>query len=333
MSIVSSDTSAPACPLCGRNKSSHVFSVMDWTFKATSKRFEVRRCTGCTAGYVEPRPGHQELAGYYPPRFYWSHEGTGEPLGWDEVIARRRSQLEAKAAVLASMKAGRLLDIGAQKGEFVWFMRDRGWEVEGVELENSIPNPKEMPIRYGDFLKMTYPPESFNAITAWAVLEHVDDPAMVVRRAAELLKPGGRFVALVTNFNSIQGRLMLADDYPRHLTLFTRRAVRDLAGRTGFRVNAIWTDQKIFGGTLNGGFVYLLKRFGGYSRDEALEEWKQSEDPYRFWTQWRGRPSSLVLNMSRIDRAVTRLPERMLDALGHGFIMTFVLEKMEEARA
>ena len=126
-----------------------------------------------------------------------------------------------------------------------------------------------------------------------------------VEKAARLLKPGGRFIALVTNLDSVQGRLLRADDYPRHLTLFTKRAVRDLSARVGLQVNEIWTDQKIFGGAMNGGLVYLLKRMGGYSSDAAFGEWKQADDPLRFWCQWHGSPSSIVLNVSRFDRAIT----------------------------
>jgi SAM-dependent methyltransferase len=237
--------------------------------------------------------------------------------------------LAAKSRVLADMAPGRLLDIGAQKGEFLWYMRERGWQVEGVELDNAVPNPQGLPIHYGDFLEMNFEAATFDAVTAWAVLEHVQDPRRFVEKAAALLKPGGRLVALVTNLNSIQGRWFRADDYPRHLTLFTRRSVRDLARRYGLTVTRIWTDQSVFGGALNGGLVFLVKRLGGYSADEAFQEWRQIDDPLQFWAKWRGKPSALVLNASRLDRAITWFPERMLDALGYGFIMTFILQKPE----
>ena len=243
------------------------------------------------------------------------------------MIAHRARQLAAKACVLDDMVPGRLLDVGAQKGEFLWYMRQRGWQVQGVELDNAVPNPQNLPIRYGDFLEMDFEPATFDAVTAWAVLEHVESPRRFVEMAAVLLRPGGRLVALVTNFNSIQGRWFRADDYPRHLTLFTSRSVRELAHRSGLRVTRIWTDQAVFGGALNGGLVYLVKRLGGYSADEAFQEWKQVDDPLRFWSKWRGRPSSLILNASRLDRGLTLLPERLLDAVGCGFIMTFILQK------
>lgn len=127
-------------------------------------------------------------------------------LSWEEVIARRRPQIAAKARWLEDMRPGRLLDVGAQKGEFLWYMRQRGWDVEGVELDNNVPNPVDMPIRYGDFLEMPFVPNSFDAVTLWAVLEHVYHPARIIERAAAILRPCGRLVASVTNLHSIQAR-------------------------------------------------------------------------------------------------------------------------------
>jgi len=111
--------------------------------------------------------------------------------------------------------------------------------------------------------------------------------------AASLLKPGGRFVVLVTNLRSIQARRFCQDDYPRHLTIFTAAALERLYARYGLRIIRGSTRQDIFGGALNGGLVYACKRLTGYARDEAMREWKQPHDPHLFWARWRGRPSRL----------------------------------------
>lgn len=264
---------------------------------------------------------------YYPPEYYWSWEGADGPLTWDQILDRRQRQLRAKSAWLNDLSPGRLLDVGAQKGEFLWFMRERGWRVEGVEVDSAVPNPARMPIRYGDFLTMDLEAGAYDAITFWAVLEHVYRPAAFVEKAARLLKPGGRMVVLVTNLQSIQARWFYQDDYPRHLTIFTKSALGRLCRQHGLRIIRSSTDQKIFGGAINGGLVYAGKRLGGYSRDDALAEWKQPRDPYLFWTQWRGRPSEIVRWVSRMDRALTKPLEAALDRLGFGFTLTIAAEK------
>jgi len=315
------------CPLCGSRAARVLYEVKDWAFACSDAGFLLRRCQDCGCGYLSPRPREEDMSCYYPQEFYWSWEGGQRPLTWEEVLKRRWHQLRAKAEWVADLPPGHLLDIGAQKGEFLWFMQQRGWQVEGVELDQAVPNPGRMPIRYGDFLRMDFVPNAYDAITLWAVLEHVYRPAAFVEMAASLLKPGGRLVVLVTNLRSIQARWFCQDDYPRHLTIFTAAALERLYAKHGLRIIRGSTRQDIFGGALNGGLVYACKRLTGYARDEAMREWKQPHDPHLFWAQWRGRPSRLIRWASRADRLLTKPLELLLDRLGYGFILTVAAEK------
>lgn len=315
------------CPVCGEKRPHPLFWTKDYVFGCTDDLFCLNRCGSCGCGYLSPRPARSSIGIYYPREFYWSWEGETSALGWAEIIEKRRTQLEEKAKWLDGLPPGRLLDIGAQKGEFLWFMHQLGWQVDGVELDESVPNPGNMPIRYGDFLEMDFEEDQYDVITYWAVLEHVYEPRQFFEKAARLLKPGGRLVAVVTNLNSIQSRFYQADDYPRHLTIFTKSSVQRLCSSQGLKVTRVHTGQEIFGGSLNGGFLYLAKRLLGYTSHEALAEWKQFKDPNRFWCQWRGQDSFWIKNISRLDRLLTYPLEKLLDRLGYGLILSFSAEK------
>lgn len=316
------------CPLCRSSDSRHLFWTRDYVFQVSTQRFGVKRCNACGAGFASPRPPEQDMGHYYPPAFYWAWEGSEDALDWTSVMKSREVQLQAKATWLQGLAPGNLLDIGAQKGEFLWFMAQRGWKVQGVEMDSKVPNPAGLPIRYGDFLNMDFPEQSFDVVTLWAVLEHVYDPLSFVEKAARLLRPGGSLIVLVTNMNSIQARYYQADDYPRHLTLFTRASIRRMCQATGLELQQVSTDQRIFGGSLSGGLVYAIKRLLGYRQDEALFEWKQLKDPQLFWTKWRGRPSTTIKMISRLDRLITLPIEKLLDGFGYGFILTFKAQKL-----
>jgi len=72
----------------------------------------------------------------------------------------------------------------------------------------------------------------------WAVLEHVYEPRAYARRIASVLDAGGRFLGVVTNFNSIHARWLRADDFPRHLTMFTKSSLGALLREAGLQPGA-----------------------------------------------------------------------------------------------
>lgn len=322
-----SQTVEVPCPVCGGSDSRYLFSTKDYVFACTNDTFGVRKCFSCGCGYLSPRPSKSSIPIYYPKEFYWSWEGEAEALSWDAILDKRMNQLQEKAKWLNDLQPGRLLDIGAQKGEFLWYMAQKGWTVEGVELDSTVPNPSGMTIRYGDFLTMDIEEGVYDVVTFWAVLEHVYEPALFLEKASKLLRPGGRLVGLVTNINSIQSRIYTADDYPRHLTIFSKKSLQLLAKKNGLTLCATHTGQEIFGGSLAGGLLYVIKRLFGYSSTDAMSEWKQIKDPELFWCKWRGRSSVVVKTISRIDRLITRPFEPILDRLGFGFILTFTATK------
>jgi len=309
------------CPLCRSHRTSHRFRTTEYARPEAHDTFGVRRCDDCGCGFLSPRPHPDEIARYYDQDFYWAHEG-GKPLSPKQLLRVRGPQLESKARFLKDLTPGRLLDVGAQKGEFVHWMRLRGWDALGQEFQALPGNPFNVPMRYGDITALDWGKEQFDVITAWAVLEHVVEPNAFMQSLATLLKPGGRLVVLVTNFDSIQARLFKQDDFPRHLTLFTRKSAEALLKRHGFRVLRTSTDQSVFGGRLNGGLVYLLKRCFGYGEHEAMHEWRYSPDPLAFCAKWHGRAAPWLLWVSRLDRLLTWVPERVLDATGFGFVLT-----------
>lgn len=313
------------CPICGSSAKRCVLDVADYAHPGFTERFGVARCTECGCGYLSPRPTVASLKRYYDADFYWSYEG-GQTTP-DAVFSARLPQIAAKRRLIDDLRPGRLLDIGAMKGEFVHATRQAGWDAEGTDFSTNAENLFGVPMKYGDFLDLPYDEASFDCVTMWAVLEHVYAPRDYVAKVARLLKPGGRFVTLVTNFNSIQGRYYRADDYPRHLTMFTKSSYRRLMTSCGLEPGRMRTDQEIFGGSLYGALVVAAKRLGGYPAEEIYYEWRNSSDPLGFCCKWRGNDSTVMTWVSRADRMLSLPAEWLLDRLGFGFMLTCVAHK------
>jgi len=218
-----------ACNLCGSMRHTALYQMPDRQ-GYQAEIFTVVECNECGLGFVNPRPRFEEMWKCYPKEYY--EEGFAQ----NRAYHLRRYAREARYLRPIETRPGpkSLLDVGCANGDFPRFMKARGWHVEGVEVSTS-----SQPIT--DF--MVYPqqlPEipvnrpAYDAVTAWAVLEHVHDPMAYFRKAAEVTKAGGLFVFQVPNFDSLASRRLFLEDVPRHLYFFSERTVRRYLETTGF---------------------------------------------------------------------------------------------------
>jgi len=193
--------------------------------------FTVVECNQCGLGFVNPRPSFAEIAKYYPREYY-----QDEPTASFERYLKRRFNAEARFLREIEHRPGpkKLLDVGCFNGQFPRFMRARGWDVEGVEVSRASERITDFPIYTQEFHEIPGDEPAYDAVTAWAVLEHVHDPMAYFRKASRVLKKDGLFVFLVTNFHSLASRHLFGEDIPRHLYFFTRETVRQYVAQNGF---------------------------------------------------------------------------------------------------
>lgn len=219
-----------ACNLCGLSEFAPLYAMPDRLFPS-DESFTVVECKRCGLGFVNPRPTIAEMYKYYPATYFKKPKGNR-----NERYLNRRFAAEAKylAEVESAGSPKKLLDVGCATGDFPRFMVKRGWQVEGVEVSVAAQQVKDFPVYNQPFQDIPVHAPTYDAVTAWAVLEHVHDPMAYFRKAACVLKPGGLFGFLVTNFQSTASRHLFCEDVPRHLYFFTRQTVARYLNETGF---------------------------------------------------------------------------------------------------
>lgn len=198
--------------------------------------------------FASPLPAEFSSGQYY--------EGTGasfylspDKLGSDHSPVRYDRELGLFHRLCG---AGRVLDVGCGTGGFLHQLGRRfpgAYEAVGTDIAGPALDHAEglgITVYRGGFPQSTLADRSFDAVTFWAVLEHLPAPDDFLREAARLLKPGGLCFALVPNFASLATRI-LGTTYryvlPQHLNYFTAATLARLAtGISGLTlVDTRWT--------------------------------------------------------------------------------------------
>lgn len=232
-----------ACPLCD---GTHLKRVMTGTdFYASGEQFDLCMCEDCGFTFTQGVPVEAEIGRYYETPDYISHSDTRKGAMNAIYHQVRRYMLGRKARLVmkeAHRKGGRLLDIGTGTGYFANAMQLRGWTVEAIEK-----NPQARAFAHEHFglevkpesaLNEEFVPGTFDTITLWHVMEHLEHLNETWERLHELLNEKGVLVVAVPNCSSYDaekyGEYWAAYDVPRHLWHFTPGTIQQLASKHGF---------------------------------------------------------------------------------------------------
>ncbi|PJK28102.1 ArsR/SmtB family transcription factor [Minwuia thermotolerans] len=126
---------------------------------------------------------------------------------WSEMTRLQVSEREVETALHAILGWGRLgdmLDLGTGTGRLLAILAGRAETAIGVDINSEMlgvarqaidrPDFEHVQVRQADIRRLPYGKASFDLITAHQVLHYLDDPDVVVREAARVLRPGGRLV-------------------------------------------------------------------------------------------------------------------------------------------
>ena len=230
------------CPLCGGRQLEHALTCTD--FYASGETFEVVRCVQCGFLMTQDAPVEAEIGKYYETPDYISHSNTRKGLMNSLYHVVRRIMLARKASLVkrtAKMKVGTLLDYGTGTGFFADAMKRNGWDVSAVEKSSAARAfAKErfaLDVKAEDALK-EYTDASFDVITLWHVMEHLEDLNGMWDTFHRLLKKRGILIVAVPNPDSYDahkyGDMWAAYDVPRHLWHFSPSVMQRFGVRHSF---------------------------------------------------------------------------------------------------
>lgn len=220
------------CPLC---------SASGAAFCVRPDGLTVRVCAECSLYFVSPAPGPAQLDRFYA--HYNERHRRSNATGEEAVTAIRTAEplADLRMAEIASLLPDRTgataLDVGFGLGADLYQLHRLGFAVEGIEFDDDaigfvrtrlgIDNVHRATI---DEVRGTY-----DVIILHDLVEHPLDPLALLRRAADLLRPGGLLSIWTPNASHVAQQhdpVTFRVDL-EHMQYYTYAAVTRLARQLG----------------------------------------------------------------------------------------------------
>jgi 2-polyprenyl-3-methyl-5-hydroxy-6-metoxy-1,4-benzoquinol methylase len=149
-------------------------------------------------------------------------------------------------------RPGLLLDVGCGNGHLLEAAANRGWRVEGYDVDkvtvDEVARRLDIKISSGNFYSCDF--DTYDLVTLNAVLEHLKDPNRYLSKISSLIKEGGYLFILVPNIHSLSHRFKYwmeklgirrkrvgnYYDTDHHVLYFTPGTLTRLLEKHGFQV-------------------------------------------------------------------------------------------------
>ena len=222
------DSLIKKCPICGSNKFSVFLKTKDYFL--TQEEFTLDQCDQCGFVFTNPIPALHELEKYYDSPDYLSHTANKPSFTGTVYKLFRNANIKKKFKLVDHYANGKnLLDIGCGTGELLSHFKNKGWNVKGVEPNQSARKfaSQNYNIAVFDEIELdNFKAESFDVISMWHVLEHVPDLNKRMVQLRRLVKKEGLIVIALPNLASPDAQKYRSHwaglDVPRHLYHFTK---------------------------------------------------------------------------------------------------------------
>jgi 2-polyprenyl-3-methyl-5-hydroxy-6-metoxy-1,4-benzoquinol methylase len=229
------------CPSCEADQIDHIGSIPASNYFAGSKLHksiyggDLYRCKKCYLYFRFPKMSRFDLE-----KSYMQPESDGR---WEKTFNERLDWKIAAKWIKAENKELKILDVGCNDGTFLVELsskhsrygielnpaaasraKEQGVEIIGSEFETSI---SELNIK-------------FDTVTAFDVIEHVDDPFHFMSLLEKKLSSGGEIIISTGNTESWSWKLMGSKYWycvpPEHITFINMKWAKITAKKLGLTV-------------------------------------------------------------------------------------------------
>jgi len=220
------------CPICGSER------ILNYSKDDPY----LKECQDCRITFTYPLP--EGLTEAYHEDYYRI---------WYEKQLKQRVKLWRRRlkTVKKFCKPGKLLDVGTGDGLFLKVAKTANFNICGTEISPAAVRAAKkfynLDIHLTEIENADFEENSFDVITIWHVIEHVENPLEVMEKLYKLSKPGAVVFVATPNLDKhvarIGYRLKSNKPYPfyspegeQHLFHFTESTLKKIIKKAGFNI-------------------------------------------------------------------------------------------------
>ena len=214
-------------------------------YSNTQEEFTIVSCETTGFLFTNPRPEEKDISKYYDFEDYISHSNKNNDFISKLYQVVRSFSIKRKYKLISKLiSSKKILDVGCGTGEFLSYMKKKGFDTYGIEVAKKARNlsRKNHKLLVQDSLSKLNE-NNFDIITMWHVLEHVYDLDGYMKKIKYLLNDKGIVLIAVPNHKCFDqeyyGKYWAGWDVPLHLWHFDKESMRKLSKKYGFEITSI----------------------------------------------------------------------------------------------
>lgn len=236
-----------SCPACGKSTFHEEFRKSGFSYVT---------CNHCGTLYANPRPTQSQLDVFYSrsdSTRFWV-----EDFFMPFAEARREKIFKPRAREFADafpeFRKKRIGDIGAGFGLFLEELKKLWPEAELCAIEPSVEmtkicTNKGLTVVPKMFEDLDIAEERFDFLCSFELFEHLHEPYVFLKKAHQVLNPGGKFLMTTLNGRGFDIQLLWEKhknvNPPHHLNFINPKSISILLERCGFEVESLTTPGRL----------------------------------------------------------------------------------------
>ena len=220
------------------------------------KGYNVVKCKDCGFVFVKDEIPKKELVDLYSKTYFhnpaWYQLDKDRYFGYDDYIGDKENIRDKFDKVIERIQKytdkGPLLDIGCGPGLFLELVKERGFtQVKGIDISSYAVdycmNTLKLDVEKGDLLDFNFGSETFNLITMFDAIEHLQNPKEELTEINRILKENGILAIITPNIDALAARIVKSkweeiQRLPEHLVFFSKTTIAHILKQTGFTILA-----------------------------------------------------------------------------------------------